>query len=147
MFKHLLVPIAGDELSPRAMHASVELAHKLGASITGFIAEPPAPPPPTGQRAMRYLETLEEHKRETAEHASDVMSTFEATAKEAGVPFKGVFTCVGQVDEAIAETAHRHGCDLIVMVTHGRHGLSELVYGSHTKGVLSRSKLPLLILR
>ena len=85
MFKHLLVPIAGDDLSPRAMHASVELAHKLGASITGFIAEPPAPPPPTGQRAMRYLETLEEHKRETAEHASDVMSTFEATAKEAAL--------------------------------------------------------------
>ena len=52
-----------------------------------------------------------------------------------------------EVDEAIAETAQRQGCDLIVMVTHGRHGLSELVYGSHAKGVLSRSKLPLLILR
>lgn len=147
MFKHLLVPIAGDDLSPRAMRTSVELARKLGAAITGFIAEPPAPPPPTGQRAMRYLETLEEHKRETAAHASDVMAAFEATAKEAGVPFSGVFTCVGHVDEAIVETAHRQGCDLIVMVTHGRHGLGELVYGSHTKSVLGRSKLPLLILR
>ena len=52
----------------------------------------------------------------------------------------------GYSAEAIVETAQREGCDLIVMVTHGRHGWSELLHGSHTKGVLTRSRLPLLVL-
>ena len=38
MFKHLLVPVDGSDLTERAIHASVELAQQLGAAITGFSA-------------------------------------------------------------------------------------------------------------
>lgn len=146
MFQHLLVPVDGSEIAARAMQVSIELARKLGASITaGFIVEPPAPPPPA-QRPVRYLDTLEQHERRITEHARDVLAGFEARARAAGVPFQGRTACTGLVEEAIVETAQREGCDLIVMVTHGRHGWSELLHGSHTKGVLTRSRLPLLVL-
>ena len=39
MFKHLLVPIDGSDLTDRAMTASLEFARQLGASVTGFVAE------------------------------------------------------------------------------------------------------------
>jgi nucleotide-binding universal stress UspA family protein len=39
-----------------------------------------------------------------------------------------------------------HHCDLIVMVTHGRGAFGEMLFGSHTKNVLARSLLPLLVL-
>ena len=48
--------------------------------------------------------------------------------------------------DAIIEQAETSGCDMIVMLTHGRGALGELIFGSHTKNVLARSKLPLLVL-
>jgi nucleotide-binding universal stress UspA family protein len=50
------------------------------------------------------------------------------------------------VEDAIASAAEEHGCDMIVMATHGRGVLGELLFGAHTKGVMARSKLPLLVL-
>jgi nucleotide-binding universal stress UspA family protein len=35
---------------------------------------------------------------------------------------------------------------MIVMVTHGRGVFGELLFGSHTKKLLARTKLPLLVL-
>ena len=48
--------------------------------------------------------------------------------------------------KGIKPAAEELGCDLIAMVTHGRGTFGELLFGSHTKNVLSRSKLPLLVL-
>jgi nucleotide-binding universal stress UspA family protein len=62
------------------------------------------------------------------------------------VPFHGKFQRTNAVDEAIVNAAAEFGCDLIVMVTHGRGVFGELLFGSHTKNVLSRCKLPLLVL-
>ena len=105
MFQHLLVPVDGSEIAARAMQVSIELARKLGASITGFIVEPTAPPPPPAQRPLRYLDTLEQHERRITEHARDVLAGFEARARAAGVPFQGRTACTGLVEEAIVETA------------------------------------------
>ena len=62
------------------------------------------------------------------------------------MPFIGRFERTDGVDEAIVQVATEAGCDLIVMATHGRGAFGELLFGSHTKNVISRSKLPLLVL-
>lgn len=146
MFKHLLVPIDGSALAERAMQAGIDLAHQLGASITAFIAEPPAPPPGAGHGALRYVREMQEHDHTTAEHADSVLSSFARRAEAAGVPFNGVYAQAQQIDAAIADTAQRQGCDMIVMVTHGRGPFGELLFGSRTKGVMTRCKVPLLVL-
>ena len=49
--------------------------------------------------------------------------------------------------EAILQVAEQKGCDLIVMASHGRAGVSAVVLGSETNKVLTHSKLPVLVCR
>jgi nucleotide-binding universal stress UspA family protein len=89
----------------------------------------------------------ERHDQRTEAHAHQVLAQFEQHAKQAGVAFEGHFEQAPLVDQAIVEAAEAKGCDLILMVTHGRGAFGEFLFGSHTKAVLSRCKLPLLVLR
>jgi nucleotide-binding universal stress UspA family protein len=146
MYRNLFVPVDGSELSARAMEASIELAKQLGAAITGFVVEPDAPLPTVGTQLPAYELATERHIERTDTHAHDVLTRFELKAKEAGVAFSGLHARTDGVDRAIIEQADESGCDMIVMVTHGRGAFGELLFGSHTKNVLSRSKLPLLVL-
>lgn len=145
-YKRLLVPVDGSELTDKGIDASIALARQLGAAITGFVAEP-MPPLPTSPRSKLLLEQeLREHDQATAAHARQVLERFEAAAKAAGVPFQGVFDQAPQPDQAIIKMAESQGCDMIVMVTHGRGAFGEFLFGSQTKAVLAGSKLPLLVL-
>jgi nucleotide-binding universal stress UspA family protein len=146
MFKNLLVPVDGHELSDTAMLNSIRLAHQLGASITAFVAEPTPPLPAVGRPASLVTLEHELHDARTARHASSVLQLFEARARSAGVPFSGHHKQAMHIPDAIAEAASEHGCDMIVMATHGRGPFGELMFGSNTKGVMSRTRLPLLVL-
>ena len=146
MFQRILVPLDGSELSDRAIDASIDLARQLGAAITGFVAEP-LPTFPSGPRSRSALaDDLREHDAGTTAHARKLLDRFEARASEAGVSFDGYFDQVPQVDRAIIAAAESRGCDMILMVTHGRGAFGEFLYGSQTKAVLAGSKLPLLVL-
>lgn len=146
MYRHLLVPVDDSELSERAMSDSVALARKLHARITGFVAEPATPSDGTGYGAVAYTRAMKAHDARTAEHARAVLARFEQRAKEAGVPFEGVYGRGDEVDLAVLAAARDKACDLIVMCSHGRSALGELLFGSHTRDVLARSELPLLVL-
>ncbi len=52
-----------------------------------------------------------------------------------------------QVSEALIAAAKKHRCDLIVMASHGRRGMSRLLLGSETQHVLTHSHIPVLVLR
>ncbi len=147
MFKHLLVPVDGSELSERAAQVSLELAQRLGARVTGFVAEPMPPLPTMSTHAATYMRESEDHIARTEAHARKVLQAFGAKAAEQGVPYQGKFIRADGVDDAIVAAAEEFECDMIVMVTHGRGAFGELLFGSHTKNVMSRSKLPLLVLR
>ena len=146
MYRNLLVPVDGGDLSELAIHASIELARRLGASITAFVAEPTPPLPAVG-RSARVVEIENDlHDARTTRHAQEVLTRFEARARDAGVAFRGHHAQAPRVEDAIVDAAQEHGCDIIVMATHGRGAFGEFLYGAHTKGVLARSKLPLLVL-
>ena len=146
MYKHLLVPVDGSELTERAIRASLELAQQLGAAVTGFVAEPLAPLPAAGHAVMQMRDEMLEHDAMTVAHAREVLTRFEAEAKRLGVPFTGRHAQVPRVDRAIIAAAESQGCDMIVMVTHGRGAFGEFLFGSQTKAVLAGSSLPLLVL-
>jgi nucleotide-binding universal stress UspA family protein len=146
MYRHLLVPVDGSDLTERAIEASIDLARQLGASITGFVAEP-VMPAPTVSRPKAWVEReAREHDAMTEVHARSVLARFEASARDAGVPFQGYIEQGLHVDRAIIAAAEARGCDMIVMVTHGRGAFGEFLFGSQTKAVLAGSKLPLLVL-
>lgn len=146
MFQHILLPVDGTELSERAVQAGIELARKLGASITAFVAEPLPPLPTMGTNPTLYARESEEHLARTEEHARKLLARISAMAAEQGVACEGKFQRSDSVDDSIVAAAAEFKCDLIVMATHGRGAFGELLFGSHTKNVLARSKVPLLVL-
>jgi nucleotide-binding universal stress UspA family protein len=138
-YKRILVPVDGSELSTRAIDASLDLARQLHAGVVGFVAAPAA-------RSF-YVED-EPADAEPAEAAAGrtALERFAVAARAAGVEFEGVCAPVRRVDRAIVAAAEARGCDLIVMVTHGRGAFGEFLFGSQTKSVLAGSDLPLLVL-
>jgi nucleotide-binding universal stress UspA family protein len=93
-----------------------------------------------------YARQSDEHEQRTSEHANKVLQTFAERAAAAGVTFEGKYQRNDSIEDAIAHAAAAYGCDLIVMVTHGRGVFGELLFGSHTKNVMARTKVPLLVL-
>jgi nucleotide-binding universal stress UspA family protein len=69
------------------------------------------------------------------------------TAQTEGVPCETVHYEDEQSYQAIIQTAATSGCDLIVMASHGRRGISAIVLGSETVKVLTHSKIPVLVHR
>jgi nucleotide-binding universal stress UspA family protein len=146
MFKRILVPIDGSDLSVRAIEASIALARSLGSTVVGFVAEPLAPLPATAATRTLLQQEQLEHDALTEAHARPILARFASAAQMAGVPFEGHYDQVPAIDRAIVTAAESHHCDLIVMVTHGRGAFGEFLFGSHTKAVLAGCKLPLLVL-
>jgi len=53
----------------------------------------------------------------------------------------------GHPDDIILQAAEAEQCDLIVMASHGRRGVTSLLLGSETQKVLARSNRPVLVVR
>lgn len=147
MFKNILVPTDGSELSDSTVTRAVNFAKEAGARITFFYAQPDFPMPIYGEGALIDPTTPEQFSRAAAAEAEAILSRARSNAEAAGVESSGD-THVSEVPyEAIIEAAERNGCDLIFMASHGRRGLSGLLLGSETQKVLTHSKIPVLVYR
>jgi nucleotide-binding universal stress UspA family protein len=76
-----------------------------------------------------------------------VLSRAADAAKQAGVPCDTMQVENARPYQAIIAAASDRGCDLIVMASHGRGGLSAVVLGSVTNKVLTHTKTPVLVYR
>ena len=81
------------------------------------------------------------------EFANRVFAGAKQAAEQHGVAVETIHVRNAQPAEAILETAKAQGCDLIVMASHGRRGLGRLLLGSQTSEVVTRSPLPVLVVR
>jgi nucleotide-binding universal stress UspA family protein len=68
-------------------------------------------------------------------------------ATAAGLEVDSVVVASDYPHEAIIQTAKKKKCDLIIMASHGRSGVSGLLLGSVTHKVLTHSKIPVLVVR
>lgn len=147
MFKHLLVPTDGSELSQATVKRAVSFAREAGARVTFFYAQPDFPMPIYGEGALIDPTTPEQFAKSAKEEADRILEAAKKVADEEGVTADGD-TVVNEVPyEAVIDAADRHGCDLIFMASHGRRGISALLLGSETQKVLTHSKIPVLIYR
>lgn len=147
MFKHLLVPTDGSELSESTVRRAVSFAKDAGAKITFFYAQPDFPMPIYGEGALIDPTTPEQFARASALEAEEILSRAKAAAEAEGV-MVATDTTVNEVPyEAIIDAAGRHGCDLIFMASHGRRGIASLLLGSETNKVLTHSTVPVLVYR
>ena len=147
MFKKILVPTDGSELSDSTVARAISFAQDAGANITFFYAQPDFPMPIYGEGALIDPTTPEQFSRAAEAEAEVILARARANAEAAGVASNSD-TLVSEVPyEAIIEAAERNRCDLIFMASHGRRGLSGLLLGSETQKVLTHSKIPVLVYR
>ena len=147
MYKHILIPTDGSKLSSRAVRQGVAIAKAMGARVSGlFVAPAPTPLLFKGLVPVRHLQP-EEHAALTAKAAERYLGEIEAAAQAAGVPYECVSIEGEFPAEAIVKIAAKRKCDLIVMASHGRRGLSGILLGSETQKVLILAKAPVLVCR
>jgi nucleotide-binding universal stress UspA family protein len=146
-YHHLLVPSDGTPLSLRALDQALALAKALGSQVTLLHVQPALPVPMVGMGDMLDPATLESLSQTAEKESARILQEGQAAGLAAGV---GIRTEVVKQDlpyRAIVEAAKRHGCDLIVMASHGRKGLSGLLIGSETQRVLLHASIPVLVVR
>ena len=149
LFSHILVPTDGSELSRAAGHRAVAIAAAMGARITFFHAKPERRQSFFGGEGGGYVDQMpkEEFDRLAREQANAYLTEMEQLAQGAGVASGRTIGDDGVPYEGIIQAAEEHGCDLIIMASHGRRGIKSLILGSETQKVLTHSKIPVLVYR
>ncbi len=146
MFKHILIPVDGSEFSDKAIDTGVQFAKSVGARISGFIAEPEYKMPTHGEVMTRTAVSMYEHSDKARQHAESVLKRIADRARAEGVQYDSGFVESDQPAGAIVEAAEKHHCDLILMVSHARRGLDKLLHGSVAGTVMTRTRIPVLVL-
>ena len=147
MFKHILIPSDGSELSQKAAKAGVALAKVLRARLTGFVALDEYPASPYADDAAAGMPSPEQFAARQERHARGFLSVLTREAHAAGVSCATKFAVSGSPYAAIIQVPKKSGCDLILMASHGGRGIGGLVLGSETNKVLVHSKIPVLVYR
>ena len=145
MYKRILVPLDGSVTANRGLEEAIRLAAGLQATLVllHVVNEQPAVLETTS--AVAFDET----RRQMLKDGDRLLGDASLWALDAGVASEAVLKELigGRVADTIVAEATRTACDLIVMGTHGRRGMSRLVLGSDAELVVRESPVPVMLLR
>jgi nucleotide-binding universal stress UspA family protein len=148
MFKHILLPTDGSKLSDRAVQRGIEFAKSVKAQVTSMHVVPEFRIVTDESFAMPMTADLKRrYDQEVRARAAKMLDKIGERAKAAGVKHDAVVVSSDVPYQEIIDVARKHKCDLIIMASHGRRGLSGLLLGSETAKVLTHSKIPVLVVR
>ena len=134
MYTNILLPTDGSELAGEAVQHGIALAKRI------------LPPFHTITTDTQMIEdTPAQYKARVQKHAEKILGAVAAQA--AGVACETIQVEHEHPYQAIINTAASKGCDLIIMASHGRRGISAIVLGSETLKVLTHCKIPVLVHR
>jgi len=139
--RHILIPTDGSELSMNAIDYGMALAKSVNAKVTVLTVSPPF------NTFAVELDTREQYEKRMTTLAEKYLKAAKEVAATAGVSCETMHVERDQPYLAIIETAARKSCDLIVMASHGRRGVSAIVPGSETVKVLTHGTVPILVVR
>jgi nucleotide-binding universal stress UspA family protein len=145
MHKHILMPTDGSELSQKAIEYGLALAKSVNAKVT--VVTVSAPFYTWGIEPPLTTEFLEEYEKQRKRQSERYLESAKELAVAAGVACAVAHVEHDQPYRAIIDTAVGKSCDLIVMASHGRRGVSAIVLGSETVKVLTHSTIPVLVFR
>ena len=145
MYKHILIPTDGSDLSGAAVRQGIALAKALGARVTALTVSSPFHA--VAVDPVMVTDTPEQYRKDSEAAAQRYLGVATAAAGAANVPCDWLHVIDDHPYQAIIETARDKGCDLIFMASHGRKGVSALLLGSETTKVLTHSKIPVLVCR
>lgn len=144
MFKRILVPTDGSDITTKAVETSIALAKSLGAAIYTISVKEPFP-----YSAISEMQPTPPQEFFDAQEriANARIQGVVAMCSAAGVPCQAHTVEALHPWEAVIDHAKQMECDLLVMASHGRRGVAALLLGSETQKVLTHSKIPVLVVR
>jgi nucleotide-binding universal stress UspA family protein len=144
MFKRILIPTDGSDITTKAVDVAVRLAKSVGARLYTISVKEPFPYSAISEMQPTPPQEFFDAQERIA--ARRIQAVREA-AEQAGVPCEAHTVEALHPWEAIIDHAQRMECDLLVMASHGRRGVTALLLGSETQKVLTHSKIPVLVVR
>jgi nucleotide-binding universal stress UspA family protein len=143
MYKHILIATDGSELTEKAVTQGLKLAKCLGATVTAVTVTDPWPAAEIS--GVISASPIKEYESIVAQEASRRLAGVAERARTLGVACNTVHVADRYPAEGIVELARARNSDLIVMASHGRHGIAKLALGSQSTRVMADSTTPVLI--
>jgi nucleotide-binding universal stress UspA family protein len=144
MYQRILFPTDGSDITAKAMQTALSLARLTGAEVLALAVKEPFPYSAISEMQPVPPQEFFDTQERVATARVKLVTT---AAAEAGVKARGATVEATHAWEAILDLAKSEACDLIVMASHGRRGMSALLLGSETQKVLTHSTLPVLVVR
>ena len=144
MYKRILISTDGSDISQKAAQSAVALARSMGAELYAISVKEPFPYSAISEmQPVPPQEFFDAQERIAAERVNSVREA----AKAAGLACEAHTIEAVHPWEAIIDHAKANACDLIVMSSHGRRGVTALLLGSETQKVLTHTTIPVLVVR
>ncbi len=144
MYKRILVPTDGSDLTAKAVQAAIGLAKLTGGELFTIAVKEPFP-----YSAISEMQPVPPQEFFDAQEriASRNVKALNDAALAAGLTCQGHTVEALHPWEAIVDHAKAQNCDLVVMASHGRRGFTALLLGSETTRVLTHCTVPVLVVR
>jgi len=143
MYKHILMPTDGSELSKAALREGLKLAKENGAKVVFLNVGTPFHVFAADSEAL--TDTRPEYEKHALKHGERILGECEQAARNAGVTSAGRFVFGEHPYEEIVRAGAE--ADLIVMASHGRKGVKGLLLGSVTHKTITHGETPVLVIR
>ncbi len=147
MFRNILVATDGSGPSRRAIQRAVQLAREQKARLTGFYVGPPWQPAAYAEFVPPAALSPKQHEAAVKKAAERYLGAVKKAAAAARVRCKTYYVMDEYPYSEIVRAAKRYRCDLIVMGSHGRRGISRLILGSQASKVLAHSTIPVMVVK
>jgi nucleotide-binding universal stress UspA family protein len=144
MFKHILVPVDGSPTAMLAVDKAAGLSKAFGSAVT--LVSVVDNYPFTGLGGDYVFGQVEYLAAATA-NANAALAKAQAALQALGVAAERRVIEEHVIHDGILSAVKATDADLVVMGSHGRHGLEKLLLGSVTLRVLGRSPVPVLVVR
>ena len=147
MYQRILVATDGSDLSRSAVTNAIELASVMRAELVALYVVPRYPVSYFEGGMTIPVEDIARAEKQWSDKGYAVVEAVQVEAKAQGVTALPLVVQSDLVAESIISAAKKHGCDLVVMASHGRKGIQRILLGSETQHVLTHCTVPVLVLR
>jgi nucleotide-binding universal stress UspA family protein len=148
MYHRILIATDGSELAAKAVDHGISLAKAHDAPVVVVTVTEAWSSFDLAREARHGNQNpITQYEEMAAAAASNILEKAEQVAKSKGVACDLIHVQDRHPAEGIVAAATEKGCDLIVMASHGRRGISRMLLGSQANEVLTQSKVPALIVR
>jgi len=147
MFKHILLPTDGSKLSRKAVKMGIDLARRNRGRVTALHVLPEFKLMVDDGITMISPALKKRFDDEGKKQAGKLLGEVARQARGRGVRCATLCVAGDSPYREIIAVARRKKCDMILMASHGRRGISSLLLGSETSKVLLHTKVPVLVVR